>query len=78
MGLILWFWRCPTPRIDAADDGLAATVNVNVLDSYLLLALAAVPVQSFEQRRVCPRELVRLGQIFASALEGLLAAAGKD
>jgi len=27
MGLILWFWRCPTPRIDAADDGLAATVN---------------------------------------------------
>src|SRR5689334_12492030 len=45
---------------------------MNVLDGNALLTLAAVPVQSFQQHGVGPGQLVRLGQIFALALEGLL------
>ena len=39
----------------------------------LLLALAAVAIERFEQRRIGARELVRLGEVLAPALEGLLA-----
>jgi len=49
-----WPANAPHPRIGAADDGLAAAMDVNMLHRDLLSALAAVPVQSFEQRRVCP------------------------
>ena len=33
----------PPPGIDVADDGLAALMNVNMLDRHLLLAFATVP-----------------------------------
>jgi hypothetical protein len=46
---------------------------VNVLDRYLLLALAAMPVQGVEQHGLSPGKLVRLTQVLASALEGLFA-----
>ena len=42
------------PGLDVADDGLAAFVDVDVLDRDLLLALAAVAIEGFEQRCVCP------------------------
>jgi hypothetical protein len=64
MGLTLCF-RCEPspPALDVPDDGLAAFVNVDVLDRDLLLAFAAVAIEGFQQRRVCPRELIRLAQI---------------
>ena len=50
-------WGCsfdfianPPPGLDVADDGLAALVDVDVLDRDLLLALAAVAVEAFDQR----------------------------
>jgi hypothetical protein len=46
---------------------------VNVLDRYLLLALAAMPVQGVEQHGLSPGKLVRLTQVFASPLKRLLA-----
>jgi hypothetical protein len=47
MGLILQFRATPSPRgLDHADDSLAAGMHVDVLHSHLLLALAAMPVQS--------------------------------
>jgi hypothetical protein len=63
----------PPPALDIADDGLTALVNVNVLNSDLLLALAAVAVESIEQCRIGAGELVRLAQSFLSALEALVA-----
>jgi hypothetical protein len=38
------------PAFDVADDGLAAFVNVDVLDRHLLLAFAAVAIKRFNQR----------------------------
>ena len=53
MGLILQFRATPSPRgPDHADDSLAARMHVDVLHSHLLLALAAIPVQSVEQHDV--------------------------
>ena len=74
MGLILSF-RCEPspPALDVADDGLAAFVDVDVLDRDFLRAFAAVAIEGFQQRRVCPRELVRLVEILAPALERLFA-----
>lgn len=46
---------------------------MDMLDRDLLLALAAVAIERFEQRGVGPRELVRLGEVLPPALEGLLA-----
>ena len=48
-------------------------MDVDVLDRDLLLALAAMAVEGFEQRRVGAGELVGLGEVLAPALEGLLA-----
>ena len=42
MGLFPGFGSCPTPLVDRTDDGLSALIDVDVLDSHLLLALAAV------------------------------------
>jgi hypothetical protein len=62
MGLILKFRANPSPRVsDHADDSLTARMQVDVLHRHLLLALAAEPVQSVEQHRVCARQLVFLG-----------------
>ena len=57
MGSILTFLVAPSPLGDGADDGLAAGLHRDVLDPDHLLALAAVPVQRFEQRRVGPGQL---------------------
>ena len=59
MGLILRFGPRPTP-LHIAHNGLSAFVDVDVFDGYFLLAFAAMPVQSFEQSRVCARQFVRL------------------
>jgi hypothetical protein len=53
MGLFLCF-RCHPPGFDVANYGFAALVNVDVLDRDLLLALATVAVEAFEQRCVGP------------------------
>ena len=51
MGLFPCFWCEPTPRgLDIADDGMSAFVNVDVLDRDHLRTLAAMPIESFEQR----------------------------
>ena len=61
MGLILRFRAIPTPRgLDHADDSLPASMDMDVLDRDLLLALAAVAVERFEQRGVGAGKLVRL------------------
>lgn len=45
------FYAGRTARsLDVAHDGLAAFVNVNVLDGHFLLTLAAMSIESFEQR----------------------------
>ena len=62
--------------LDVADDRLPALVDVDVLDGDLLLALAAMAVQGFEQRGVGAGEPVRLVQVLAAALERLLAEHG--
>jgi hypothetical protein len=38
--------------LDVADDRLAALVDVDVLNGDLLLALAAMAVEGFDERRV--------------------------
>src|SRR5215204_6272960 len=52
MGLSFSFDRCPTPLGDRPDNGLAALMDVDVLDNDLLLALAAMLVQREEQLAV--------------------------
>ncbi|WP_347264296.1 hypothetical protein [Nitrobacter sp.] len=77
MGLFLEFAGVPTPRLtgcgDHADHRLAAGMNVDVFDRDLLLTLAAMAVEGFEQRRVSARQLVGLGEVLAPPLEGLFA-----
>jgi hypothetical protein len=74
MGLILRFRAIPTPRrLHHAHHRLTTGMNVDVLDRDLLLALAAVAVEGFEQRGEAAGELVRLGEVLAPAFEGLLA-----
>jgi hypothetical protein len=58
--------------LDGPDHRLAARVNMDMLDCHLLLALAAMLVQRVEQRRPSAGQLVRLVEILAPALEGLL------
>src|SRR6184192_1881984 len=48
-------------------------MHVHVLHHYLLLALAAVPIQGIDQSRGCARELGGLSQVLVPTLEGLLA-----
>src|SRR3954469_5947348 len=71
MGLILAFPCYPTP-LDGTDNRLAALVDMDVFDRDLLLALAAMPVQGFEQRGVRPGEPVSLVQRLAPTLECLI------
>jgi hypothetical protein len=47
MGLFLRFRRHPTP-LDSPDNGLAAFVNVDMLDTDLLRGLAAISLQGLE------------------------------
>ena len=57
------FARSPPPgRSDHPDHRLPARMDVDVLDRDLLLALAAMAVERFEQRRLGAGELVRLGR----------------
>jgi len=72
MGLPLIVARCPTPRLDGADDSLAAGMNVDVLNRDLLLAaLASVPVEGLQKRDVGAGELIRLVQVLLPAFEAL-------
>ena len=45
---------------DVADNGLATGMDVDVLHGDLLLTLAAMAVERFEERGVCARKLVGL------------------
>jgi hypothetical protein len=45
MGLFLDFCRHPTPSVDRADDRLPALIDMDVLNSHLLLTLAAITLQ---------------------------------
>ena len=72
MGLILKFGAIPTPRcLDNSDHRLPAGMDVDVFNRHLLLALAAVAVERFDQRGEGAGELIRLVQVFAPALEAL-------
>ena len=51
MGLSFASGRIPSPRSgDVADDRLTARMHMYMLDGDLLLPLAAMPVEGFEQR----------------------------
>jgi len=52
MGLPLIFARHPTPRLDSADNGLTAGMDVNVLNGDALLTLAAMTAQGIHLHRV--------------------------
>jgi Polymer-forming cytoskeletal len=72
MELIIRFDCCPSPWGNVADDGLTALVHMNVLDGNLLLSLAAMPVQRFQQCCICPRQFVCLIELLPPAFEWLL------
>src|SRR3984957_1548131 len=81
MGLFLEFAGVPTPGLTGSggnhpDHRLAAGMDVEVFDRDLLLALAAMAVEGFEQRRIGARQLVCLREVLAPALKGLVAAHG--
>ena len=59
-----------------AHDGLAAGMNMHVLDGHLLLAFPAMPIQGFQQHGKASGELVGLVQVLSAPLEGLLANLG--
>ena len=40
--------RTLPPAFDIVDDGLAALMNVNMLDRHLLLAFATVPIEGLD------------------------------
>ena len=71
MGLILQFGPSSTP-LHIANNGLSAFVDVDVFDRNFLLALAAMPIESFQKRGVGPRKLVCLAEVFASPFKRLL------
>jgi hypothetical protein len=69
MGLILRFRAFPTPRrLDHPHHRLPAGMDVDMLHRDLLLALAAVAVERFEQRGEAAGELIGLGEVLAPAL----------
>src|SRR5215210_8624748 len=73
MGLILRICAIPTPLgLDSAHHCLATGVHMNVLHRNLLLTLAAMAIERFEQGGVGTGELVSLAQVFAPALKCLL------
>ncbi len=77
--MILQLGVIPTPRrLDNAHHRLPAgmDMDMDMLYSDFLLALAAMAVQRFEERRIRVRKLIRLGEVLAPALESLLAVHG--
>ena len=62
MGLNLSIFAIP-PGGDLSDDGLAALIDVHVLNNDLLLALAAMLGERFNLSGVRPREFCGLGQV---------------
>src|SRR5262245_10207104 len=74
MGWFLLACAVPLPpSLDISHDGLAAGVNVNVLDGHLLLPFPAVAIECVQQRRKATGQLVRLVQVLLAPLEGLFA-----
>ena len=72
MGLFRNFGWCPSPRrIYGAHDRLSSAVDVDMLDRDFLRTFAPMTIQSFEQDRVGPGELVGLAQVFGAAFERL-------
>ena len=79
MRLILGFSTYPSPLrgvADAANNGLATGMDIDVLNCHPLLTLAAVAIEGFEQCRIGSGAFVGLGEIFAPAFEGLFAIHG--
>src|SRR3954451_3860999 len=62
----------PSPLADGAHDRPPAGLDRDVLDADDLLSLAPVLVERLEQRRVGADQPVRLVQVLAPPLEGLL------
>jgi hypothetical protein len=76
-GLFVAFPSIPSPLAHRTHDRLPAGIDGDVLDpDHLRLALAPVPVQGFEQRRVGADEPTRLAQRCLPALESLLGKVG--
>jgi hypothetical protein len=72
-----WPWAMfaavSTPRgPDIADDGLAAFVDVNVLNRDLLLAFATMTIERVQQNRKGTAKLIGLRQTLTVPLERLL------
>jgi hypothetical protein len=63
----LCFFGAPTPRRDGTDDRLPTSVDVDMFNRNLLLALAAVAIKRVEQNRVSAGELVRLAPSFRAS-----------
>ena len=77
VGLFLRFCAIPTPRrADDADDRLSASMDMDMLHRDLLLALAAMAVEGFEQGGIGAGQLVGLGKVLATPFEGLFAEHG--
>src|SRR5262245_25424782 len=57
MGLILRFWLT-APRLDVADDGLAALMDMDMFDFDCLLGAASVALQRFHLVRERPHKFV--------------------
>jgi hypothetical protein len=73
LGLILQLGAIPGPRRpDHAHHRLTAGMNVNVLHRHLLLSLATMAIQGFEERGECAGKFVRLGEILTPTLGSLL------
>jgi hypothetical protein len=70
LGLISTFLLKPSPLIlDIADDGLTAGGDVHTLDDDLLLPLAAMPIQSFDEHGMGAGEFAGLGEVFTTTLK---------
>jgi hypothetical protein len=54
LGLIFRLSLIPTPRGNGPDDRLPTLMDVDMLDFDVLLTFAPMPVERFDQRRVCP------------------------
>jgi hypothetical protein len=70
LGLISTFLLKPSPlMLDIADDGLTAGGDVHTLDDDLLLPLAAMPIQSFDEHGMGAGEFAGLGEVFTTTLK---------
>lgn len=73
LGFILQFRGHSLPLGHAADDRLAALVDVDVFDRHMLLTFAAMLVQGPEELGISPRQLGRMLEVVVAAFKGLLA-----